>query len=224
MWFCFLSSCSFLIALQGPTVQGEVSLTCDAWQASNTDGYFAVTAHWIEESTHAKWELKSALIGFTQLNNAHNGERLGQALFKVIKRVGIENHVIFFYLIAVPCNLIFAIKVGHVTCDNASNNSTMMKELAVRLKISTGKKYYWKKRKIKFVSSLTCAYHKLTKDSCLAHVINLATQLLISTYSKSPHFDPKEPNAHVPTSRDEVGLIRSIVVKVWIISGYLRWR
>jgi hypothetical protein len=34
--------CSFLIVLQGPTVQGEVNLTCDAWQAGNTDGYFAV--------------------------------------------------------------------------------------------------------------------------------------------------------------------------------------
>ncbi|KAF8237268.1 hypothetical protein L208DRAFT_1204809, partial [Tricholoma matsutake] len=53
-------------------------LTCDVWQASNTDGYFVVMAHWIEEPTPAKWELKSALIGFTQLNNAHNGEWLGQ--------------------------------------------------------------------------------------------------------------------------------------------------
>ena len=41
------------------------------------DGYFAVTAHWIEEPTPGKWELKSALIGFMWLNNAHNGERLG---------------------------------------------------------------------------------------------------------------------------------------------------
>ena len=85
--------CSFLIVLQGPTVQGEVSLTCDAWQAGNTDGYFAVMAHWIEELTPCKWELKSALIGFTQLNNAHNGEWLGQALFKIVKRVGIEHKV-----------------------------------------------------------------------------------------------------------------------------------
>jgi len=42
-------------------------------------------------------------------------------------------------------------KVGHVTCDNASNNSTMMKEFTARLKIITGKKYFWKRRKIKFV-------------------------------------------------------------------------
>ena len=56
----------------------------------------------------------------------------------------------------------------------------------------------------------------LQKNSCLVHVINLATQMLISTYSQSLHFDPKQPNAHVPTSRDEVGLIRAIVVKVCI--------
>jgi hypothetical protein len=68
-------------------------MTCDAWQAENTDSYFAVTGHWIEETTPGLWELKSGLLGFTQINNAHNGERLGQALFKIIKRVGIEQKV-----------------------------------------------------------------------------------------------------------------------------------
>jgi len=87
---CSVFLYSFLIIFQGPTVQSEVSLTCDAWQASNADGYFGATAHWIEEPTPGKWELKSALIGFTRLNNAHNGERLGQALFKIVRRVGIE--------------------------------------------------------------------------------------------------------------------------------------
>ncbi|KAF8802672.1 hypothetical protein BYT27DRAFT_7029304, partial [Phlegmacium glaucopus] len=64
----------------GPMVTGEVNLTCDAWQASNTDGYFAVTGHWIEETMPTQWELKSSLLGFMQLSNAHNGERLGQAV------------------------------------------------------------------------------------------------------------------------------------------------
>ena len=64
---------------------------------------------------------------------------------------------------------------------------------------------------------LTCVFCLLMNDSCLAHVIDLATQLLISTYSKSPHFDTKKPDAHVPTSCNEVALIRSIVVKVHII-------
>jgi hypothetical protein len=53
--------------------------------------------------------------------------------------------------------------------------------------------------------------------SCLAHVINLATQVLISTYSKVPYFDPQNPKGHVPTSRDEVGLVRAIAVKACII-------
>lgn len=42
-------------------------------------------------------------------------------------------------------------QVGHVTCDNASNNVTMMKELAVRLNTTTGKVYDGKVRKIKSV-------------------------------------------------------------------------
>jgi hypothetical protein len=53
--------------------------------------------------------------------------------------------------------------------------------------------------------------------SCLAHVINLATQTLISTYSKAPHFDPKNPEAHIPANHDEVGLVRAISVKVHLI-------
>jgi len=92
MYMCILFLLDyFLIISQG--IQGEVSLICDTWQASNTDGYFAVTAHWIDDSMTRKWELKSALIGFTQLNNAHNGEWLGQALFKIIRQVGIEHKV-----------------------------------------------------------------------------------------------------------------------------------
>ncbi|KAF8800065.1 hypothetical protein BYT27DRAFT_7029686, partial [Phlegmacium glaucopus] len=55
---------------------GEISLTCDAWQASNSDGYFVVTGHWIEELTPGDWRIEHALLGFTQMNTAHNGTRL----------------------------------------------------------------------------------------------------------------------------------------------------
>jgi hypothetical protein len=53
--------------------------------------------------------------------------------------------------------------------------------------------------------------------SCLVHVINLAMQKLISTYSKSPHFNPQNPDVHVPASCNEVGLVRAIVVKINMI-------
>jgi len=79
-------------------VLGEVSLTCDAWQASNTDAYFAVMGHWIEEVSPGVVKENSALFGFTQMNTAHNGARLGRALYKVAKRLGITHKVsiIFF--------------------------------------------------------------------------------------------------------------------------------
>ncbi|OBZ65234.1 putative AC transposase [Grifola frondosa] len=111
--------------LNSDNVRGEVSLTCNAWQAGNVDAYFAVTAHWIDESEPGRIEKK------------------------------------------------------------------------------TGKVFNYKNRRI--------------NRSCLAHVINLAMQALIATYSKTPHFDPEKPEAHLNVSsgayRDEVRLIRAIAVK-----------
>lgn len=57
---------------------------------------------------------------------------------------------------------------------------------------------------------------------CLAHVINLATQALLSTYSLASHFDPEAQHDYNPddvdaNERDEVGLIRAITVKVSFI-------
>ena len=54
--------------------------------------------------------------------------------------------------------------------------------------------------------------------SCLAHVINLATQALIKGHSKAKYYNPATPDEHIPDVdaylRDEVGLIRAIAVKV----------
>ena len=71
---------------------GQISLTCDAWQADNTDAYFAVTGHWIEESP-VGWTEEHALLSFTQLNMAHNGTRLGQLLFLTCNRLDIVHKV-----------------------------------------------------------------------------------------------------------------------------------
>jgi hypothetical protein len=73
-------------------------LTCDAWQASNTDSYFAVTGHWIEEAEPNKWVLQNTLFGFTYMNTAHNGKRLGQALFKICEHLGIVEKVCIYKL------------------------------------------------------------------------------------------------------------------------------
>ena len=55
-------------------------------------------------------------------------------------------------------------------------------------------------------------------------MINLATQAFIAAYSKTPHFDPADPEAHLNImqtdgfGRDVIGLIRAICVKVIFIS------
>ena len=66
---------SLITSTQRKVVSGEVSLTCDAWQASNADAYFAVTGHWIEADTDSpeRWVEREALFGFTQMKTAHNG-------------------------------------------------------------------------------------------------------------------------------------------------------
>lgn len=128
-------------------VKGRINLSCDAWQASNTDGYFAVTAAWIEETSPRAWTLQTSLLGFIQLNNAHNGVRLGQALFKVVQRAGISHKVRdmpflpFHHLIAYS-------QIGYVTCDNASNNDTMLEEFA-RLLSKHGHLFDAKKRRLR---------------------------------------------------------------------------
>ncbi|RXW14436.1 hypothetical protein EST38_g11418 [Candolleomyces aberdarensis] len=56
---------------------------------------------------------------------------------------------------------------------------------------------------------------------CLAHNINLATQAVLGTYSKTPHYDPGstaplEPNVdvtHEELMRDVVGIVQCIAVK-----------
>ena len=114
-------------------------MTCDAWQASNADAYFAVTGHWIEEAIKNKWVLQSALFGFTHMNTAHNSKRLGQALFKICLRLSIIEKVRNYLMINVI--QLTMLQIGKVTSDNAANNITMMGESSKRYEGKVGKPY-----------------------------------------------------------------------------------
>ena len=74
-------------------MKGKINLTCDAWTSGSGDGYLAVTGHWIDESKPGRWKLQSRLLGFVRMNCAHNGKRLGLALFKIASRLKIEHKV-----------------------------------------------------------------------------------------------------------------------------------
>ena len=66
---------------------------------------------------------------------------------------------------------------------------------------------------------------------CLAHIINLTTQALISTRSKAKYYNPHNVDEHSPNfdalavERDELGLICTISMKVhvdyYLLNGLL---
>ena len=80
---------------------------------------------------------------------------------------------------------------------------------------------------IRYVNLLRASTTLTNPRSCLAHIINLATQAVLGAFSKTPHFDPSSATPVEPTVtmldtdellRDFVGVIRCIGVKVtyWI--------
>jgi len=96
----------------------------------------------------------------------------------------------------------------------------MLEEFTQLYETQFKKKFPWCEWRIKYIACYLAA--NMTHNcvySCLAHVINLGTQVLICTYSKAPHYKPHNPHAHEPDTtmhheHDEIGLIRSICVKV----------
>jgi hypothetical protein len=101
----FLSFFTLTSIYQGPTVTGQISITCDAWQASNADSYFAVTGHWVKERAPGEWALEHALLGFAQMNCSHSGTHLGQMLFMVLSQLRIVHKVCMLDLIESFCLL-----------------------------------------------------------------------------------------------------------------------
>jgi hypothetical protein len=72
--------------------------------------------------------------------------------------------------------------VGHITCDNAANNGTMLDKFASCYERKTGKVFDVESGKFGmfFLFFLSCWYYStFVIFSCLANIINLATQLLI---------------------------------------------
>jgi hypothetical protein len=77
-----------------------VSLTFDGWTSKVMTAYLGVTVHWIT----ANWELRSELLGFSELPGSHSGENIGHELHNLLQKFGISD------------------KVQNITADNVSVN------------------------------------------------------------------------------------------------------
>jgi len=93
------------------------------------------------------WEQQSALFGIVRMNSTYNGHRLGTALFKVCDWLGITH------------------KISWVTCDNASNNNSIMMHFAAMIQWATGKEFNAVKWQIQWDSSSSC--HMLSFGSLI---------------------------------------------------------
>ncbi|KAF7322202.1 hypothetical protein MKEN_00744700 [Mycena kentingensis (nom. inval.)] len=86
---------------------GQVGLATDAWTSPNHRAFVAVTAHWEEDGKKV-----DCLLDFVEVPQSHSGEHLARVLFDVADAYGIAG------------------RIASVTCDNASNNDTMIDALA----------------------------------------------------------------------------------------------
>ena len=109
------------------------------WSDGDLKQYMAVTAHWMEQ-THStdgqqqQVNLRADLIGFVHVSGSHTGDRLAEVFFFVLNRMRLAKKVSF---ILFNCNfnsLVIILKIGWVTTDNASNNTSFMARLEVLLK------------------------------------------------------------------------------------------
>lgn len=94
----------------------------------------------------------------------------------------------------------------------------MCDEFSMRFEKKTTKMWDVGQRQIRLVYRFHVLYILTIVYSCLAHIINLATQALIATKSQTKYFSPHDPESHEPDTtgpeRDELGLVRAITVKV----------
>ena len=139
---------------------GQVSITADIWSDQNRRPFLAMTAHWIakDEGSNAL-ELKTALIAFHRIHGKHDGEMLAGAVLDLLDRARITTKVRLLHEAGIMMHvLMFLLKVGHFTLDNAANNGTMMKSLERMLR----------ERDVAFDAADR-------KVMCFAHIINLCS-------------------------------------------------
>jgi hypothetical protein len=87
----------------------KIHISCDLWTSPNTLAIFGIVAHYISEDN----VLESSVLAIKEVDGAHEGNNLANIVMEVIKDWG------------------FATKLGYFVMDNASNNDSMMRKLAL---------------------------------------------------------------------------------------------
>lgn len=154
----------------------KYSFTTDAWTSRTNIAFMSVTIHWISSS----WELREKTLDFAKLNGSHTGVYLAEVFNKILDTFNIAPQ-----------------RFLSMTTDNASNNKTMMEELA-------------KKFSLKGVT--------ITADEqwipCVAHTMNLAVQDALLQLKILPSDESLEDDDALGTNISAVARLRKMIVKV----------
>ena len=116
---------------------GKISFTMDIWTDTNLSPFMAVTAHWIEATMEDTpnglqkiLKLRADLVGFHHMPGRHDGKHLAHAFILVTDRLDITEKVSNSNsFLCLQYLTDYALKIGWVTLDNASNNDTFMTTL-----------------------------------------------------------------------------------------------
>ena len=124
----------------------------------------AITCHWIDN----EFELHEALLEFKKLSGHHTGSMLADEVYRVLNDFGIAS------------------KLFCITCDNASNNKKMMKELERKLARDSME---WN--------------HEVHHIACLNHVINLAVEAFLGSIKVVDTSKKEDENKDVNDNQDD---------------------
>ncbi|XP_022017274.1 zinc finger BED domain-containing protein RICESLEEPER 2 [Helianthus annuus] len=95
-------------------VNGRVCLTTDLWSSITTDGYMALTAHYVDEN----WVLRKKVLNFKVIPPPHSGKILAEYMINFLADWGIQK------------------KVFTITLDNAKYNDVLVNCLSSHLRLN----------------------------------------------------------------------------------------
>ena len=127
----------------------KIAISLDGWSSTNKHSFLGIIAHYLT----AEWELVEEMIGFESLTDCHSGAILAQVVNGVFEKHKLSDRVL------------------SITTDNASNNSTLIKELNSYINEAIEKGFL---------------NGRITHIPCLAHVLQLALKALLGKIRLAP--------------------------------------
>ena len=133
---------------------GRLSFATDAWSSPNHRAYMGVTVH-LEQAGKPL----SMVLDIVEVPRSHTGVNLARAFVGILRDFGIADRVSNDIQMG-KSNASESFQILAVTCDNASNNNVMLREMEKRLPKYSSKNHV----------------------RCFLHIVNLIAKALVNQF------------------------------------------